>query len=543
MRSAYAFLLAAACAAMLTLGCSSSGDPMPSTVLFYAEPGFIDPSQSIAGEAFEPLGVSAELAADAASANIIISSAGNGERSFIADYWVLAVQLPSEVSAITMDELRAAIEGQSTAWDDVFVPAGSEPPLDQWWPDLTAEVREQPLDRIGPALAGDEAAFALVPLGDVNASMRSLDVDGVNIIYGTGDVGAYPLVERRWVTTRGNDNDEFDSALEAAGNALVTRLAVAPPDPIIMRATGDIIPARCALARIEAIGDHKSPYVELAPWLREADVTVGSLDTSMADISPPWPCQETFNLAAPSAAIEGLTFAGFDMLTNATNHALDCGQIGSCGGEAMLATNENLRAVGIETAGSGADLAAARAAKLMDVGGVTFAFLAYDEIAPHYWAAEGVPGIAPMNEAYVWEDVASAAALADVVVVMPNWGIEYQTEPTETQRAIAAAAVEAGADVILGNHGHWVQAMELIGDAFVAYALGNFVFDQDWSLETQQGAMLELAFHPDGQGGAALRGARYYPIHIWDEHQPRFADEDEARQIMRRVWDASAALD
>jgi poly-gamma-glutamate synthesis protein (capsule biosynthesis protein) len=85
-----------------------------------------------------------------------------------------------------------------------------------------------------------------------------------------------------------------------------------------------------------------------------------------------------------------------------------------------------------------------------------------------------------------------------------------------------------------------VEAAEMVGDAFIAYSLGNFVFDQDWSLETQQGAVLELAFHPDGQGGAQLRGVRYRPVHIWDEQQPRFAEEAEARQIMKRIWDASA---
>ena len=53
---------------------------------------------------------------------------------------------------------------------------------------------------------------------------------------------------------------------------------------------------------------------------------------------------------------------------------------------------------------------------------------------------------------------------------------------------------------------------------------------------------MELAFHPDGQGGAQLRDVRYHPVHIWDEQQPRFADEEEARQIMKRIWDASATL-
>jgi poly-gamma-glutamate synthesis protein (capsule biosynthesis protein) len=172
------------------------------------------------------------------------------------------------------------------------------------------------------------------------------------------------------------------------------------------------------------------------------------------------------------------------------------------------------------------------------VKGVRVAFLGYDEIAPYYHAEPGVPGTAPLDEAYLREDVAAAAAQADVVIVMPQWGIEYQAEPTDGQRQLAAAAAEAGADLVIGNHPHWVEAAEVIDGVFVAYALGNFVFDQDWSLETQQGTLLQAAFF-----GAQLKGIEYYPVHIYDEHQPRFADPEEAQQILDRIWNASATLD
>ena len=133
--------------------------------------------------------------------------------------------------------------------------------------------------------------------------------------------------------------------------------------------------------------------------------------------------------------------------------------------------------------------------------------------------------------------MALAKSLADVVVVLPQWGVEYTADPTLRQRALAAAAVEAGADLVVGNHPHWVQAAEVVGDAFVAYALGNFVFDQTWSIETQQGAVLDAAFH-----GAQLKGIEYHPIRIVDLHQPVFAEPAEAQQILDRIWTASAAL-
>ena len=90
---------------------------------------------------------------------------------------------------------------------------------------------------------------------------------------------------------------------------------------------------------------------------------------------------------------------------------------------------------------------------------------------------------------------------------------------------------------MIGNHPHWVQAHETIGDTFVAYALGNFVFDQDWSLETQQGVMLQLTFT-----GASLTATNYTPIHIHDNYQPRLAEPEEATQIIERIEIASSAL-
>src|SRR4029079_14351179 len=92
------------------------------------------------------------------------------------------------------------------------------------------------------------------------------------------------------------------------------------------------------------------------------------------------------------------------------------------------------------------------------------------------------------------ETVRPARKVADVVIIVPHWGVEYTAEPSDRQRDFARAAAAAGADMIVGNHPHWVQAHEQIGEVFVAYALGNFVFDQDWSLETQQGAMLAVTF-------------------------------------------------
>jgi poly-gamma-glutamate synthesis protein (capsule biosynthesis protein) len=318
----------------------------------------------------------------------------------------------------------------------------------------------------------------------------------------------------------------------------VTPIPSPTPEPVTrLLFTGDIIPVRCTYARIEALGgDYTLPFQALRDELTSADVTIGVLDTTVSDASRPIGCTPTFNLAAPARAVDGLRYAGFDVMAHAANHIKDCGAV-ACGNEALLGTIDVLRAAGIAPVGSGKDLRDARAPAVVVRNGVSFAFLAYDDIAPHYHAGPSSAGAAPMDPATIAEDVAAARNFAQIVVVMPHWGVEYTAAPSERQRAFARAAAAAGANVVVGNHPHWVQAHEQVGETFVAYALGNFVFDQDWSVETQQGAMLELTFT-----GTRLTDWRYIPVRIHEQHQPRLADAAEAAAILDRIESASAGL-
>lgn len=319
-----------------------------------------------------------------------------------------------------------------------------------------------------------------------------------------------------------------------------TPAATATPDPDAavtkLLFTGDIIPARCTHTRLRALDDFTAPFRELAPQLQSADITIGSLDTSLSTASAPHGCIETFNLASSPRVIEGLTYAGYDVITNATNHAADCGA-NDCGNAALLQTRETLKSGGVIPVGTGRNLTEAREPAIIERNGVKFAFLGYDDIANFNNATDDRPGTAPLDRRVLAEDAARTRALADVVIVLPHWGVEYTADPSLRQREIASIAAIAGIDAVVGNHPHWVQAQETMKDTYIAYSLGNFVFDQNWSLETQQGTMLELTFR-----GTELESSRFIPVHIYDDYQPRPAPPDEAAAILKRIEDASAAL-
>lgn len=307
--------------------------------------------------------------------------------------------------------------------------------------------------------------------------------------------------------------------------------ATEPPE-ITLLFTGDINPARCVYAIAREAGDMTLPYQALGDVLRSADLTIGSLDASISDYNPPSPCAEFHrNLLAPSETVQGLQYAGFDVMAAATNHIKDCGLVRGCVHNSLLDTITHLRAAGIQPAGIGRNLAEAAAPVILEVNGVRFAFVAFTAINGEVWATAETPGAAPfLKEVYV-EAVRQARAQADVVIALPHWGREFTGAITWEQALGAQRLAEAGAALVVGNNPHHVQGLETLpGGTVVAYALGNFVFDQEWSdgtLYTIQGVMLKARFR-----GPTLQGVEVLPIRIYDNHQPRLAGPEEAAQIL-----------
>jgi poly-gamma-glutamate capsule biosynthesis protein CapA/YwtB (metallophosphatase superfamily) len=333
------------------------------------------------------------------------------------------------------------------------------------------------------------------------------------------------------------------AAPTAAAPATNTPPSASPtaPPTIHLLFTGDISPGRCVYETALKANDMAWPYRLLAGLLRSADIAVGSLDASLSDQSPPVPCTETRNLMAPAASAQGLQFAGFKVITVATNHIKDCGVEHGCVNQSLFDTLDNLRRAGISPVGAGHTLTEAVTPVIIDVQGVRFAFLGFSAIASNLWATATTPGTAPFSPEVYLAAIRQARAQADVVIVLPHWGTEYAPEINWEQYQAAPLMVEAGATLIVGNHPHRVQGMETFANGAVAvYALGNFVFDQQWSDNTQytQEGMLLLATF----SGSQLQAVQLLPVAISKQYQPQLAPLQEGREILRQAEDALAPL-
>jgi len=264
---------------------------------------------------------------------------------------------------------------------------------------------------------------------------------------------------------------------------------------------------------------------------------VSGADLAMANLEGPAPDQASYHTSGltftfDQSLLAGLKDAGIDVVSLANNH------IGNAGRQGIRETLHALDNIGIDHAGAGVNKTDARQPAMFEIDGVKVAFLAYDTIAPGFAATDTVPGSAQLSWGTGPDDVRAAkAAGAQVVIVYPHWGVEYRATPTTAERNWAHQLIDAGADLIIGNHVHLTAAMEVYKGKPIWYALGNFVFDQTWSEQTEEGMLLELTFD-----GGTLVQAWLHPTIILNSCQPNLLDPTTGRVVLDRVFNASKGL-
>jgi poly-gamma-glutamate synthesis protein (capsule biosynthesis protein) len=159
-------------------------------------------------------------------------------------------------------------------------------------------------------------------------------------------------------------------------------------------------------------------------------------------------------------------------------------------------------------------------------------------------AGERSPGVAWGTPEAIRRDVTAAKANADLVVVAIHAGWEYLNPPNPVQQALAHAAVEAGAALVLGAHPHVLQGIELYRGVPVVYSLGNFVFDLDDDDRRTPGmpsvltGVLRIRLARDG-----VRGLEFLPAIIdARDGRPVPVNGAEARRVYDRLYSLTDGL-
>lgn len=299
--------------------------------------------------------------------------------------------------------------------------------------------------------------------------------------------------------------------------------------------TGVIVPARCVQAALDEKGNPDYPYEEVKDTIAAADLAVGVFNATMSDKVEHTGCQWTYQLVGSPANADALARAGFDVMGVATNHIKDCGIMKSWCDATFFDTLDNLRRVGILPVGAGKHLAEALQPVVVTVNGVRFAFVSLGDSKMNeiVFATDSNPGIAFLSEENMQAAIEAAQAQADVVIALPHWGSEDNAVPNWLQQQQAKYTVAAGADLVVGNHTHVIQAFQELNGVMVFYGLGNFVFDQGLR-DHRQGVILLVRFQ-----GTQYLGYEMIPTHTDADGRVHLAGPEEAAEILQRIEQVS----
>ena len=256
--------------------------------------------------------------------------------------------------------------------------------------------------------------------------------------------------------------------------------------PITILFVGDIMLSRGIGEIMVKKNDWRYPFLQIADFLKESDIVVGNLEGPISEKGTR--VGSVYSFRADPRAIEGLLYAGFDILSIANNHIWDYGA------DAADDTMSSLSDAGIGVIGGGLDYAKAHEPLMKEVKDTKIAFLGYTNLVPlSITLTTAKPAIALLDVDKVISDIKEAQKFADLVIVSLHWGNEYETIQSPDQEEIAKLLIDAGAKLVIGHHPHVIQPVEEYGEGFIVYSLGNFVFDQNFSPETKEALVLKVA--------------------------------------------------
>ena len=218
-----------------------------------------------------------------------------------------------------------------------------------------------------------------------------------------------------------------------------------------------------------------------------------------------------FSFSVDPKNLEGMSKYGFTHLGLANNHAYDFGVDDYDHGKKVLEDH------GFTTFGDPGELATSAIA-YMDLGTTTVAVVGV-------YAVDAAPPLAAVAAVF-----AEASRNSDLQIAFIHWGEEYTLVHNAFQEKVAQTLIDAGADTVIGHHPHVLQDIDVYKDVPIFYSLGNFVFDQYFSEDVQQGLMLETSFEP-----STIRFELFPVTSIGTRSQTRLMAEYERELLLKAL--------
>ena len=226
-------------------------------------------------------------------------------------------------------------------------------------------------------------------------------------------------------------------------------------------------------------------FTYVKPWIEQADLAIADFEGT---ISPDFPLAGYPLFNAPAEVVSAIKDTGYDMVDLAHNHILDS-QLSGLISTSKAFTDAEIGTVGVYPEGN----RGTAPLQIREVNGIKVAILAYaygfNGMEGNLSAEEQAGYLSDFNVEKMQAEIEQAEKEADITIVMPQTGVEYQLEPTEEQQTLYRQMVDWGADLVFGGHPHVAEPSEIVEKdgqrKLIIYSMGNFISNQ--RIETMEG--------------------------------------------------------
>lgn len=252
------------------------------------------------------------------------------------------------------------------------------------------------------------------------------------------------------------------------------------PSSITLAFAGDLLPHTPLTAQAARNGAASAKRFDFDPMLAPMKPIISGADVAICHMETPVaPDQNRLSgypaFGGPVELVDAAKNAGYDGCSNGSNHSLDRGQ------EGIAATLDRFDQDGLHHAGTARSAQEAATTTVYDVKGVKVAHLSYAYGFNGYRLPANAPWAANQIDVGRIKMAAAQARAegADLVVLSVHWGNEYQSDPSQEQRDVAAALLPSpDIDLVIGCHAHVVQPIDQVGGTFVVWGMGNQLANQ-----------------------------------------------------------------
>lgn len=249
-------------------------------------------------------------------------------------------------------------------------------------------------------------------------------------------------------------------------------------------------------------------YEKISPYIKEYDIAVVNQETPLVSSNySSYPCFGT-----PKEVGNALIKAGFNLFLTATNHSMDKNVKGIYSTMNFFKNKKDITFIGTNDS-----FEKYNEVKIIEKNNIKIALLNYTYGLNGFRLPKGKEYLVNLlnNKEKIKKDLIYAEKNADVTIVFPHWGIEYQYVESKQQREMAHFFTKYGADIIIGAHPHVVQPTKYIKEgnnqSICFYSLGNFVSGQS-KKPRLLGSAAELKIVKNKKGKISINDVKATPL-------------------------------